>query len=93
MIRRFLPGLAFAASLLFVQPAHPHFVDPLELAPNAPAAGAPLETLVGEWRELIVEDRVADAMVRYRSIVLDDGTSMRLSGDASVWKRDCGKRR
>ena len=85
MIRRFLPVFAFAASLLVMQPAHPHFVDPLELAPVAPAAGAQLETLFGEWRELIVEDRVADATVRYRSIVLDDGTSMRLSGDASAF--------
>lgn len=79
MIRRLLPSL-FAVSLLLAQPAQSHSIDPLELAPAAPAAGAPVEMLAGEVRELVVEDRVANVTVRYRSLALDDGSHMRLNG-------------
>ena len=84
MIRRLLPSL-LAASLLFVQPARSHFIDPLELAPVAPAAGAQLEAISGEVRELVVEDRVANATIRYRSLALDDGTHVRLNGASAAF--------
>ena len=78
MIRSAL-SYVFAASFLLAPFALAHNADPLALRPTAPAEGAEVEVLLGEVRELVVEDRVANATVRYHSLALADGSFVNLS--------------
>jgi Bacterial Ig-like domain (group 3) len=83
MNRRLMHSFAAAvlsAALLVGQPAGAHNLDPFEAAPKAPAAAAQVEILTGDVKELVVEDRVANATIRYRSLVLADGTQVKLKG-------------
>ncbi len=85
MTRRWFRSLAaavFSVALLAGQPVVAHNVDPLESAPKAPAVAAQVEVLAGEVKELIVEDRVASVTIRYRSLVLADGTHVKLQGES-----------
>lgn len=85
MTRRFvspLAAFALAAALLACPPVGAHNPDPLEAAPRAPAVASPVESLTGEVKELIVEDRVVGVTVRYRSLALADGTHLKLDGAA-----------
>src|ERR671937_590066 len=61
-------NLAFSHSAA----AH-HLQDPLEAAPVAPAAGAPVERLTGEVHRLTIDDRVVGARIEFHSLQLEDG--------------------
>jgi Bacterial Ig-like domain (group 3) len=83
MTRRFIHSLAAAvlsAALLAGVPVAAHNLDPFESAPKSPAVSAEVEVLTGDVKELVVDDRVANATIRYRSLVLADGTQVKLHG-------------
>ena len=77
-----LAPFLLACALAAAAPVAAHDPDPLTRAPFAPSPGAAVEVVTGELKELLVEDRVAGVSVRYRAIVLADGTRLRLSGEA-----------
>ncbi len=56
------------------------FHDPLEAAPVAAAAGAPVERVNGEVHRLTIDDQVAGVTVTVHSLRLADGTAVALKG-------------
>jgi hypothetical protein len=59
-----------------------HALDPLERSSRSPAKSAPIESVQGELLDVVIDDRVVGGSVRYRWLLLDDGSSLTLRGAA-----------